>query len=178
MSRSQIIVVNSIYCKTKLHLAKHKRYKYISGRLYCVRSDALSYIPKESVHDDMYFNLIVDYHAIDIDEKAKVYYHLPDNIKDFIRYKIRLGRALASIRYNFSSLWKEQQRRISLIDYAVFGLTRFRFFEFFLKLNFIEKLIFILLRVISASAMFYGFSTYRKTKNRWNTLKSTKMVFF
>jgi hypothetical protein len=98
---------------------------------------------------------------------------------DLIRYNARLGKGLASIHRHYPQLWTDQSKRVSIADYAVFDLTRYKFKIFFSKLATWEKAIFILTRLLSIVSMYEGFYMYRYTPEQavWNPIKSTKIAF-
>jgi glycosyltransferase involved in cell wall biosynthesis len=169
--------IANLYSKARVHAAAFKRYKYLSGRMYCVRTSLLTPISSKSYFDDFYLNLKIHYKSIDICKDAVVYYRRPSSIKDFIKYNLKLGKALASIKVNHKDLWMEQERRISIVDYAIFDLTRYKFGIFFSKLNLHEKSIFIFTRLLSFTSMYLGLLTYRSEAKTWDRIESTKVDY-
>jgi len=169
--------IANLYSKARIHAATFKRYKYLSGRMYCIRTSLLVPISQKSYFDDFYLNLRITYRSIDTCKDAGVYYRRPASTKDFIKYNLRLGRALASIKVNHKDLWIEQGKRVSVIDYAVFDLTRYKFGTFFSKLNLYEKSVFVLTRLLSFTSMCFGLFTYKHNRKLWNQIDSTKINY-
>jgi len=169
--------IANLYSKARVHAATYKRYKYLSGRMYCMRTTLLTPISLKSYFDDYYLNLRIPYRSIDICKDAIVYYRRPSSIKDFVKYNLRLGKALASIKMNHKDLWIEQGRRVSVVDYAIFDLTRYKFGIFFSKLNLYEKSVFILTRLLSSISMYFGLFTYKSNPKIWSRADSTKINY-
>jgi len=169
--------IADLYAKSRIHAFSFGRTKYISARCYCIRTSALIPIPKQSIFDDFYLNLNIPYEKIAVCMDTEVYYRRPSTVQDLIRYNMRLGKALASIHRHYPKLWTEQLKRVSLIDYAVFDLTRYGFNSFFSKLTVREKIVFITTRAIATISMFCGFYTYRSSSSTWKPIQSTKISY-
>ena len=65
--------VAGLYSKARVHAATFKRYKYLSGRMYCIRTNLLAPIPTKSYVEDFYLNLRIPYKSIDVCKDAVVY---------------------------------------------------------------------------------------------------------
>lgn len=169
--------IAKLYSKARIHAAIFKRYKYLSGRMYCVRTSLLVPISSKSYFDDFYLNLRIPYKSIGICKDTVVYYRRPSSIKDFIRYNLRLGKAMASIKINHKDLWIKQERRVSVFDYAVFDLTRYKFGIFFSNLNLYEKFVFVLTRLLSSFSIYFGLFTYKSNPKIWKPIDSTKISY-
>ena len=166
-----------LYKKSRVHIANCNKCRGISGRFYGIRRKALLKICESSYFDDFYLNLQIPYESIGLCREAVVYYRRPSIYRDYIDYNIRLGKAMASIKNNFPDLWKEQLKRVTLNDYALYDLTKYKFNDFFFGLDFGEKIVFIFTRIITTLCMYYGFYTYRSLEKTWKVLPTTKIAY-
>lgn len=167
----------NLYLKARLHAATYKRHKYLSGRAYCIRTSFLRPIPAGCPLEDMYLSLMVPYDSLDVCTEAVIYYRRPSTIVDFIHYNLRLGRGMGIIKKNFAQLWVEQMKRSTLVDNALFDLTRYKFRAFLRTLSFFEMLVFCFSRALATLSMYYGFYGPKSERTNWRRIDSTKIAF-
>lgn len=88
-------------------------------------------------------------------------------------YSYRIGNSLRDIWKMFPVLWEKQRKRIPLLDYAVFGLTKYKFGEFWRQLQNSERMVFLYSRKVTMLGFFLGFFSERKN-GMWEPILETK----
>ena len=168
--------VSKLYGKVKTHFYNHGHYNYFTGRTLAAITRYLPIIPDRSYEYDFYLNLQFKTEEMGICPDSEVSYFMPSSFWGMFFYSYRMGNSLADVKRKFPKLWLEQIRRIPVTDYAVFGLTRFRFWRFWISLKLKEKLVFIYSRIVTASGFYIGFLSKRKGYD-WVRIKETKRNF-
>jgi glycosyltransferase involved in cell wall biosynthesis len=168
--------VVSVYQKVRKHIVTMGRYRYLQCKSFAAMTRNLPYIPENSDSDEYFLNLQFDTGEIGTCVKSVMGYVMPYSLYGLYVHSFHLGNTLADIKNNFSYLWSEQIKRIPLIDYAVFGLTRYGFNEFWRKLSFTERLVFIYTRLVTMTGFYIGFYSRRKALI-WEPIKETKRNF-
>lgn len=168
--------IATLYTKSRQHSLKYDRHRFLSGRLFAIKTERLINYPDTTYFDDTFLNLHLPYEQIAICKEAVVNYLRPTTLKDFFRYQTRLARAFASIQRNHPTLWEEQLKRLSMVEYFLFDTADYRFNEFFKLLNWIEKLTFILTRFLAGIAFLWGFYVVGQGNGTWVKLASTKKL--
>lgn len=168
--------VSTIYRKVKKHIAKYQRYRYFTGRNFAAITNRLPVIPERSYEDDFYLNLQFESEEIGVCKRAVVGYFMPSSFWGMYWYSYRIGNSLCDMKTKFPGLWSKQTARIPLVDYAIFGLTKYKFGEFCSQLTFSEILIFLYSRKATALGFYLGFLTKRKN-SIWEPIMETKKSF-
>lgn len=165
--------VSLVYRKVKKHIAKYGHYRYFTGAGMVVRTKYLVEIPERSYTDDFYLNLQFEPEQIGVCQKSVIEYFMPSSFWGMFWYSYRIGNSLGDIKKKFPSLWEKQCIRIPVTDYAVFGLTKFKFGEFWNQLNWQQRLVFLYSRKVTMIGFFLGFISERK-KALWEPIMETK----
>jgi hypothetical protein len=101
---------------------------------------------------------------------------MPSSFWGMFWYSYRIGNSLADMRRKFPGLWQEQIKRIPILDYAIFGLTRYKFSRFWKELNFTERLVFIYSRLVTMTGFYLGFWSIKRSEF-WDRIEETKRSF-
>lgn len=165
--------IPGIYQKVKEHIYRSGEYKYFTGRAFIAHTRWLPRIPIDSQSDDFYLNLKYKSSEIGVCRESEVYYVIPHTTKGMFLYSYYIGSTMTDIRDRYKNLWKEQLKRISLLDYVVFGLTRKNFGDFWRQLDHVEKVVFIYSRLITMLGFVAGYVT-RGSKRIWKPIEETK----
>lgn len=168
--------VSKLYGKVKTHIYNGGRYRYFTGRSLAAVTKNLPIIPERSYEDDFYLNLQFKAEELGVCPSSEIRYFMPSSFWGIFWYSYRIGNSLADMRRRFPGLWQEQIKRIPITDYAIWGLTRYKFTELWNNLNIAERLVFIYSRLITMTGFYWGFWSIKRNR-LWDRLEETKRGF-